>query len=75
MQATNVDGYHSPVILDSYAQLDLSAGYSVNDHLQISLEGINLNGENVRAHGRASRQMWMLEEQAARYSLGVRYRL
>jgi TonB-dependent receptor len=75
LQSANVDDYHSPAILDSYAQLDLSASYSLNEHLQVSLEGINLNGENVRAHGRASRQLWMLEEQAARYSLGVRYRL
>jgi hypothetical protein len=42
---------------------------------RVSFEAINLTGENVRWHGRSERQVWLLEDQGARYALGVRYEL
>lgn len=38
-------------------------------------EGTNLTGENIRWHGRSEKQMWRLEDQGARFALGVRYKL
>jgi hypothetical protein len=38
------------------------------------LEGLNLTEEDVRWHGRSTKQMWFLQDQGARYSLGVRYK-
>jgi len=38
------------------------------------LEGLNLTEEDVRWHGRSKKQLWLLEDQGARYSIGARYK-
>jgi len=52
----------------------LSVGYDINDHIAVSFEAVNLTGEDVRWHGRSDKQLWRLEDQGARYSLGARYK-
>jgi TonB-dependent receptor len=74
LQNVNVGNFRSPQYVEEYAQLDLSVGYDVNDNLSLMLEGLNLTEEDVRWHGRSTKQMWFLQDQGARYSLGVRYK-
>ena len=64
----------NPIYVDQYHQIDLSLNYNLNDHLSFQLEGINLTGEDVRWHGRTSKQFVRVEDQKPRYALGVRYK-
>lgn len=70
----NVGASRNPIYVEEYEQVDLSVGYDVNDNLSLSFEGLNLTEEDVRWHGRSKKQMWFLEDQGARYSLGARYK-
>lgn len=72
---TNVGGGNrNPIFVEAYDQWDLSIGYDINDNLSISLEGINVTGEDVRWHARTVNQVYRLEDQSARYALGARYK-
>jgi TonB-dependent receptor len=70
----NQGGWRNPIFVEDYGQLDLSVGYDITDSLAVSFEAINLTGEDVRWHGRSSKQLWRLEDQGARYALGARYK-
>ncbi|MEO8063896.1 MAG: TonB-dependent receptor [Pseudomonadota bacterium] len=70
----NQGGFRNPIYVEAYDQIDLSVGYDINDHIAVSFEAVNLTGEDVRWHGRSSKQLWRLEDQGARYSLGARYK-
>jgi TonB-dependent receptor len=74
LRNTNRGGWRNPEYVEAYHQIDLSLGYNFNEHLSVSLEGLNLTEENVRVHGRSKLQMWELEDQGARYMLGARYK-
>jgi TonB-dependent receptor len=75
LAATNQNGSNTnPFYVEEYSQYDLSVGYDFNDHLSFAFEAINLTGEDTRWHGRSKKQMVRLEEQSARYALGVRYK-
>ncbi|HEY5808818.1 MAG TPA: TonB-dependent receptor [Povalibacter sp.] len=74
LQNVNQGGFRNPVYVEEYDQIDLSLGYDLNDHLSFSLEGINLTNEDVRWHGRSTKQLWRLEDSGARYALGARYK-
>ena len=56
-----------------FEQFDLSVAYSFNDNLTVSLEAINLTGEDVRWSARSHNQMVRLVDQSPRYMVGVRY--
>jgi TonB-dependent receptor len=72
---TNVGGSNrNPIYVEEYDQIDLSVGYDFNDHLSVSLEGINLGGEDVVWHARSDKQVYRLEDQMPRYALGARYK-
>jgi TonB-dependent receptor len=72
---TNVSGGNrNPIYVQEYDQIDLSVGYDFNDHLSVSLEGINLGGEDVVWHARSDKQVYRLEDQMPRYALGARYK-
>lgn len=73
LQNANRGGFRNPEYVEAYDQIDLNVGYSFNEHLSVSLESINITGEDIRWHGRSSAQMWYLEDQGARYALGARY--
>ncbi len=74
LQNANVGAFRSPQYVEAYEQIDLSVGYDFNDSLSVMFEGLNLTGEDVRWHGRSTKQMWFLQDQGARYSIGARYK-
>ncbi len=74
LQNINVGNFRNPQYVEEYEQIDLSIGYDVNDNLSVAFEGLNLTQEDVRWHGRSTKQMWFLEDQGARYSFGARYK-
>jgi len=74
LQTVNQGSFRNPIYVEPYSQIDLSVGYDINDHLAVSFDAINLTGEDVRWHGRSDKQLWRLEDQGARYSLGARYK-
>ncbi len=74
LSLANFQPFRNPIYVEEYDQVDLSLGYEVNHNLAISLEGINLLGEDTRWHGRSTKQVWRLEEQGPRYAFGARYK-
>jgi TonB-dependent receptor len=70
----NFGNQNNPIFVEEYEQLDLSIGYDFDGGLAVSLEAINLTEEDVRWHGRSTKQVWRLEDQGARYALGARYK-
>ncbi len=65
---------NNPLYVEPYGQLDMNVSYQVNDHLSLSLEGINLTDQDYRVHGRNSKQLYSLEQYGPRYMFGVRYK-
>ncbi len=74
LTAANQGSWRNPIYVAEYDQIDISVGYDVNEHLSLSLEGINITGEDVRWFGRSEKQLWRLEDQSPRYALGARYK-
>ena len=66
-------GGNQPQYVEEYSQIDVSAGYEINENLTVTLEGINVTGENYRTHGREKAQLLSLEDLGARYQVGLRY--
>ncbi|MFA0813348.1 TonB-dependent receptor [Microbulbifer epialgicus] len=67
------DGGKRPRYVEEYSQVDLSVGYEVNDNLKLSLEGINLLGEDQRQFGCTEDQLLRIEMLGPRYALSARY--
>ncbi|MEJ2257601.1 MAG: TonB-dependent receptor [Woeseiaceae bacterium] len=59
---------------DEYGQIDASVSYDLNDNIQFTFEGINLNGENTRQYRRIPGMTLWGYEYEPRYSFGARYR-
>ena len=74
LQNLNVGQWRNPIFVEAFDQIDLNVGYDINDHLAVSFEAVNLTGEDVRWHGRSTKQMWRLEDLGARYAVGARYK-
>jgi TonB-dependent receptor len=74
LQSANFGNFRSPQYVEEYQQVDLSVGYELNKHLSLAFEGLNLTGEDIRWHGRSTKQVWYVEDQGARFSLGARYK-
>ena len=74
LRTVNQGAWRNPIYVEPYDQIDLSVGYDINDNFAVSFEAINLTGEDVRWHGRSTKQLWRLEDQGARYALGARYK-
>jgi TonB-dependent receptor len=72
--SSNQGAFNNPIWAAAHDQFDLSLGYDINDHVSVSLEGVNLTGEDVRWYGRSEKQMWRIEDDGARYALGARYK-
>ncbi|MBL4814798.1 MAG: TonB-dependent receptor [Shewanella sp.] len=62
-----------PVFTEAHQQIDLTISYQVFENFTVSLDGINITGEDYRTHARSEAQLWNLEQGGARYSLGARY--
>ena len=74
LQNLNVGQWRNPIFVEAFDQIDLNVGYDINDHFAVSLEAVNLTGEDVRWHGRSDKQMWRVEDLGPRYALGARYK-
>jgi TonB-dependent receptor len=61
--------------LESTGYLDLSANYTLNDHVEFSVNGTNLTGQNRRSYAQVSEQFQSLWVQERRYTLGVTLKL
>ncbi len=46
----------------------------MNSKLQLSFEGINLTGEDLRSYARARTDYWLIQQLKPRYLLGARYK-
>ncbi len=72
--AANQNGNNrNPYFVEDYHQIDAAVSYDFNEHFTVSLEAINLTGEDVRWHARSANQMVRLVDKAPRYMVGVRY--
>ncbi|WP_033538437.1 MULTISPECIES: TonB-dependent receptor [Shewanella] len=66
-------GGPAPQFTEAYGQLDISVSYQITDGLSIFAEGINVLEQEKRVYGRYEEQMLLAQQNAARYSVGVRY--
>ncbi len=66
-------GANNPGYIEAYSQIDANVTYHVTDNLSLSLEGINLTGEDRREHARNKNMLWGYDDLGARYQLGARY--
>ncbi|NIB44199.1 TonB-dependent receptor [Pseudomaricurvus alkylphenolicus] len=68
----NPRGGTEPLYTEEYAQWDISASYDVTDKITVFFEGVNITEEETRRHGRFSNQLISLEDNGARYAIGIR---
>ena len=64
----------NPNYTEPYGQVDLTASYLFNDHLSITIEGINVTNQTQRIHGRSKNVFLYGTQTGPRYLLGVRYK-
>lgn len=64
---------NEPGYTEAFETWDASISYQFNEALSVSLEGLNLLGEDKRRHGRTQVQLWNLEILGPRYTIGARY--
>ena len=64
----------NPRYVEPYGQVDLSIGYNLTKNLSLSFEGINLNDETMRTHGRTKEQVLTVTTGGRRYMVGARYK-
>ncbi|MCH8616046.1 TonB-dependent receptor [Sphingomonas sp. SM33] len=74
LSSVNNGGSRNPRYYEPYGTLDFSLGYDINDNFEVTFEGINLLGEDLRTYGRSTRQMFFAQEGHPRFYLGARYR-
>ncbi|HEX5789161.1 MAG TPA: TonB-dependent receptor [Woeseiaceae bacterium] len=74
LNATNQGGGRSPQYTDEYGQIDASVAWDVTDNIQLSFEGINLSGDNLRQYRRKESMFIWGYEYEPRYAFGARYR-
>jgi TonB-dependent receptor len=65
-------GGTEPLYTDTFAQWDISGSYDVTDNLTLFAEGINITNEQTRRHGSFQNQTVRLEDNGARWAVGVR---
>jgi len=61
-----------PVTTEEFGQVDISASYNINDTLTVFFEGINVTEEELVQNGRFANQTFNIEDNGARYAIGVR---
>ncbi|QEY17752.1 TonB-dependent receptor [Cellvibrio sp. KY-GH-1] len=66
-------GSNNPGYIEAYSQIDMNVTYHLTESLDVSLEGINVTGEDRREHARNKDMLWGLDDLGARYQVGVRY--
>jgi len=61
-----------PVNTNDFGQVDISASYDINDQLTVFFEGINITEEELVQTGRFANQTFNIEDNGARYAIGLR---
>ena len=61
-----------PVNTETFGQWDMSASYEINENFTVFIEGINITEEELVQNGRFANQLFNLEDNGARYAVGVR---
>jgi TonB-dependent receptor len=64
----------SPSYVEPFGTLDVNISYDVSENLALSVEGINLLGEDIRTYGRTERQLNFYQELEPRILVGARYK-
>lgn len=67
-------GFRNPEFREAFGQFDFSVNYDLNDAIVLSLEGINVLGEDYRSYGRTSSNLWFAQENEPRFMIGARYK-
>jgi outer membrane receptor protein involved in Fe transport len=67
-------GFDTPIFVQSFSQVDASISYDVTENITVTLEGINLTGEDFVTFGRSRSQVLFAQELAPRFLFGARYR-
>jgi TonB-dependent receptor len=70
----NVDnGFNGePINTQTFGQWDVSASYDINENFTVFVEGINVTEEELVQTGRFDNQVYSIEDNGARYAVGVR---
>lgn len=63
---------NEPVNTEEFGQVDISASYDINDTLTVFFEGINVTEEELVQTGRFRNQTYNIEDNGARYAIGLR---
>jgi TonB-dependent receptor len=66
-------GSGNPRYVEAYSQIDMNVTYHIIENLSISVEGINITGEDRRDHARSKDMMISADDLGARYQIGARY--
>ena len=61
-----------PVNTNEYGQWDISGSYAINEHFTVFFEGINISEEELTQTGRFADQIYNIEDNGARYAIGIR---
>lgn len=61
-----------PINTKTFGQWDMSASYEINENFTVFIEGINITEEELEQTGRFANQLYNLEDNGARYAVGVR---
>ncbi len=63
---------NEPINTEEFGQVDVSASYDINDTLTVFFEGINITEEELIQTGRFRNQTYNIEDNGARYAIGLR---
>ena len=61
-----------PVNTNEYGQWDISGSYDINENFTVFFEGINITEEQLTQTGRFANQIYNIEDNGARYAIGIR---
>lgn len=74
LNGTNQGGSRSGQFTEEFGQVDMTVSYDFNESLQVTVEGINLTGEDHRQYRRLDGMTVWAYELAPRYAIGARYK-
>lgn len=63
---------NEPINTSEFGQVDISASYDINDVLTVFFEGVNVTEEELVQTGRFENQTYNIEDNGARYAVGLR---
>lgn len=64
----------NPLFVDAFGQFDANVSYDLTDEISLSIEAINITGENLRTFSRSETQLVYAQDLKPRYLLGARYK-